>query len=50
MLVEAAADDGLPGLSLSVELDNPAVHLYRRLGFEHVGVDGGAETMLLRLR
>ena len=50
VLLQAAVEEGLPGLSLSVEPDNPAVHLYRRLGFERVGRNGGAETMLLRLR
>lgn len=49
-LVAAASEDGLPGLSLSVEPDNYAVGLYRRLGFVRVGTNGGAETMLLTLR
>ena len=45
-LVAAATEDGLVALSLSVEPDNPAMELYRRLGFVEVG---GAGTMLLRL-
>lgn len=49
-LIEQAGLDGLPGLSLSVEPDNPAARLYARLGFEVVGGSGGAQTMLLRLR
>lgn len=38
-----------PGASLSVRPDNPALRLYRRLGFEPVGRDpGGSITMLRR--
>ncbi len=48
-LVAAAAGDGLVGLSLSVERDNPALALYRRLGFVEVGGGDGAATMLLRM-
>ena len=33
------------GLSLSVSSDNPAVHLYERLGFEVVGRNRGSLTM-----
>lgn len=35
-LVAQARVDGLPALSLSVEADNPARHLYQRAGFEAV--------------
>ena len=49
-LVAAADEDGLPGLSLSVERDNPAARLYRRLGFAEVAGDAGAVTMLRRAR
>jgi ribosomal protein S18 acetylase RimI-like enzyme len=48
-LIAEARRSGLPGLSLSVELDNPAVGLYERLGFSTVGVDGGSLTMALTL-
>jgi ribosomal protein S18 acetylase RimI-like enzyme len=34
---------------LSVEPDNHARRLYKRLGFETVGAVGGSLTMLLRL-
>jgi GNAT superfamily N-acetyltransferase len=48
-LIAEARRSGLSGLSLSVELDNPAVVLYERLGFGTVGVNGGALTMALSL-
>ncbi len=38
----------LPGLSLSVEPDNPAVGLYEDTGFVTVGDTGGARTMVRR--
>jgi GNAT superfamily N-acetyltransferase len=48
-LIGLAHQAELPGLSLSVECDNPAVRLYTRLGFVRVGSTGGADTMLLAL-
>jgi ribosomal protein S18 acetylase RimI-like enzyme len=48
-LLDRARADGLPGVSLSVEPDNPARRIYERLGFEKVGVVGGSWTMLRRL-
>ncbi|MCA1679087.1 MAG: GNAT family N-acetyltransferase [Actinobacteria bacterium] len=45
LLADAAAR-GIPGLSLSVEPDNPARLMYERLGFVRVGELGGAWTML----
>ncbi len=47
-LLDRARADGLPGVSLSVEPDNPARRIYERLGFEKAGVVGGAWTMLRR--
>jgi ribosomal protein S18 acetylase RimI-like enzyme len=38
------------GISLSVALENPAVDLYDRFGFQVVKVDGDSKIMLLRLR
>jgi ribosomal protein S18 acetylase RimI-like enzyme len=38
-----------PQVSLSVEPDNPARHLYERLGFEPLHRDAGAITMVRRL-
>lgn len=47
--IEAAERQGAPALSLSVEIDNPAVRLYERVGFEVVGTASGAHTMTRRL-
>lgn len=44
-----AAQAGFSALSLSVEVDNPAGRLYRRLGFEPVE-DGGDPAPVLVLR
>ena len=35
-LLDQAREDGFPAISLSVEKDNPALHLYERLGFQPV--------------
>jgi GNAT superfamily N-acetyltransferase len=48
-LIQEAKRAGVPALSLSVEADNPAASLYRRLGFAEVSNTGGATTMALRL-
>jgi ribosomal protein S18 acetylase RimI-like enzyme len=48
-LIAQARHDGLASVSLSVEPDNHARRLYKRLGFETVGAVGGSLTMLLRL-
>ena len=45
-LVDRARRAGHERLSLSVEPDNPAVNLYRSLGFEPFGRCGGAETLV----
>jgi ribosomal protein S18 acetylase RimI-like enzyme len=47
-LIEAAASYGR--LSLSVEPENRAAELYRSLGFQKVGRNGGSDTMLLLRR
>lgn len=39
-----------PAVSLSVSLDNPAVRLYRRLGFKAVAVSGDSLTMVISLK
>lgn len=48
-LIDEARRSRLPGLSLSVEKDNPAASLYRALGFREHGAVGNAWTMLLPL-
>lgn len=48
-LVASAREHGLPPLSLSVEPDNPARHLYERFSFHEVGTASGSLTMLLDL-
>jgi ribosomal protein S18 acetylase RimI-like enzyme len=49
-LIERARQAELPALSLSVEEDNPALRLYKRLGFSAVERDGNAWTMRLETR
>lgn len=48
-LIQEARHAGYPAISLSVEVDNPALRLYERLGFRRVGAVGNAWTMLLDL-
>lgn len=43
------AKDKYPALSLSVSAYNPAIHLYKRLGFEIVGENGASLTMRKRM-
>jgi ribosomal protein S18 acetylase RimI-like enzyme len=50
-LIEQAAGEGRPGISLSVEDGNSrAAHLYESVGFRTVGRNGNARTMLLELK
>lgn len=44
-LIERARDAGFPAVSLSVEEDNPALRLYKRLGFVPIGRVENAWTM-----
>ena len=48
-LVASAREHGFAALSLSVEPDNRARHLYERIGFQEIGTEGGSLTMLLHL-
>jgi ribosomal protein S18 acetylase RimI-like enzyme len=45
-LVESAKAQGIVAPTLSVEQDNPAVHLYERAGFQSVSQAGNALTMV----
>ncbi len=49
-LLERAAADEVPAVSLSVEKDNPACSLYARVGFRVVKTTEGAWTMRYDLR
>ena len=44
-VLERAAAEGCPAVSLSVSSDNPAMRLYARHGFVRVGFDGHSYTM-----
>ena len=48
-LLGQARADGYGAVSLSVEPDNPALHLYERHGFAKVGERGGAWVMQAEL-
>ena len=48
-LVECGRLQGLPALSLSVEVENPAVRLYTRVGWEVIARSDASLTMLLRI-
>jgi ribosomal protein S18 acetylase RimI-like enzyme len=48
-LLALASAQGVPSVSLSVERDNPAVDLYRTLGFRHSADVGNAWTMCKQL-
>lgn len=51
VLVEAvlheAATQGIGRVSLSIDPRSPALRLYRRLGFDHVGWEGTSMTMVI---
>jgi ribosomal protein S18 acetylase RimI-like enzyme len=49
-LLAQAAQAGIAQLSLSVELENPALRLYERSGFRRVGRVGGAWTLVADAR
>ena len=46
-LLSDAYRAGVARVSLSVERDNPALHLYESLGFKSVGIVGNAYTMVV---
>lgn len=48
-LEEAYRDEGVERLSLSVNLPNPALRLYQRVGYEELDRDDGSARMLKHL-
>jgi ribosomal protein S18 acetylase RimI-like enzyme len=48
-LLEHASSEGYARISLSVEPDNPAIHLYEHHGFAKVGERDGASVMRAEL-
>lgn len=48
-LIDAATQRGISRLSLSVEVENPAMRLYEGLGFIAVSQAGGSATMVREL-
>jgi GNAT superfamily N-acetyltransferase len=48
-LVNVAKEQGYAGLSLSVEADGPAMHVFEKQGFEKVEQTDGSWTMRLNL-
>jgi ribosomal protein S18 acetylase RimI-like enzyme len=49
-LLDRARADGYDAITLSVEMDSPAVGLYERHGFERLGEDDGGVTMKANLK
>ncbi len=49
-LICEAADAGIARISLSVERDNPALHLYESVGFKVIGHGGNPCTMVISAR
>jgi len=48
-LIDEARSLGLPGLSLSVQLANPAIRLYEKFAFSVANTDATSATMVLAL-
>lgn len=45
-MLRLTKEGGNPGISLSVDPNNPALQLYKRFGFKKIGVDGTSWDML----
>jgi ribosomal-protein-alanine N-acetyltransferase len=48
-LLKTAVSQGIEKISLSVEVDNPAMNLYRDHGFQMVGKAGNSWTMVVKV-
>lgn len=48
-LMNLAGMQGIERISLSVEIDNPAINLYRRHGFVPLAKNGNSLTMVSRI-
>ena len=48
-LAELAKAEGFRQLSLSVETTNPALRLYKRVGFRPIGADEGGSVTMIRV-
>jgi len=48
-LLKVAKEAGFSSVSLSVDPNNPALHLYDKFGFKKVGVDGTSWNMVVSL-
>ncbi len=49
-LIELARRDGYAALSLSVDRNNPALHLYERFGFQDAGIVEPEDTSLTMIK
>lgn len=47
-MLRVAKESGVGAVSLSVDPNNPALHLYHKFGFEKIGVDGTSWDMVVK--
>ncbi|WP_307290138.1 GNAT family N-acetyltransferase [Bacillus sp. SORGH_AS_0510] len=46
-MLKVAKESGFGAVSLSVDPNNPALHLYQKFGFKKIGIDGTSWDMLV---